>query len=409
MIDYPKLRYGLEAFPVDHEGQRMVLLRDRIGFSEAPILVSPIVAELLMRMDGKNSVRDLQAHYMRRTGELLFSEKLEAILEMLDEHLFLENEKFLKRAGEEVARFMADPIRRMQHAGKSYSANPQELSQQLQSFFDPASGGPGAPKVGSDHRKIIGLVAPHIDLQAGGPCFAHAYKALQESETPPTTWVILGTGHEPLENFFALTPKDFETPLGVMKHDQAFCQELTRLAPRDLRASEYSHHREHTIEFQAVFLSLSRPEATIVPLLCSFSLEDLESDKDYIHEVAKILCDLAGSQGRQVGFIASVDLAHIGPRYGDSFRPHEGTLAQHLRADSDLLEALEECDARQFIGILRRERNERRICGLAPLYVLARIFEGSAEGRLLHHSHVTVDQNDSFVTFASMAFYAKQA
>jgi len=204
-----------------------------------------------------------------------------------------------------------------------------------------------------------------------------------------------------------LTQQSFNRPPITREITDSYQQSLTRLAPRDLRASEYSHHREHTIEFQAVFLALSQPEATIVPLLCSFSLEDLESDKDYIHEMAKLLCDLAGSQGRQVGFIASVDLAHIGPRYGDNFRPHEGTLAQHLRADSDLLAALEECDARQFIGILRGERNERRICGLAPLYVLARIFEGSAEGRLLHHSHVTVDQNDSFVTFASMAFYRK--
>ena len=161
MMEYPKLRYGLEAFPVDHEGQRMVLLRDRIGFSDAPILVSPMVAELLMRMDGKNSVRDLQTHYMRRTGELLFSDKLEAILKLLDDHFFLENERFLERAGEEVARFMRDPIRRMQHAGKSYSADSKELTKQLQSFFDPASGGPGYPAEEAGHHEVMGLVAPN--------------------------------------------------------------------------------------------------------------------------------------------------------------------------------------------------------------------------------------------------------
>ncbi|MDY0042885.1 MAG: AmmeMemoRadiSam system protein B, partial [Desulforhabdus sp.] len=271
MMDYPKLRYGLEAFPVEHEGQRMVLLRDRIGFCEAPLLVSPLVAELLMQMNGHNSLRDLQAHYVRRTGDLLFSEKLEAILKMLDDHLFLENENFLRRAGEEVDRYLQDPIRRMQYAGKSYPADAEILSQQLQSFFQPDCGEHGAPG-GVDNCRLVGLMAPHIDIQAGGPCFAYAYKALQET-IPPEVWVILGTGHEPLENHFALTLKDFETPIGIVQYDHEFCEELIRRAPRDLRASEYNHHREHTIEFQAVFLAFSQPQARIVPLLCSLSLE----------------------------------------------------------------------------------------------------------------------------------------
>lgn len=409
MRDYPKLRYGLEAFPVEHEGQKMVLLRDRIGFSPAPLLVSPILAELLLRMDGNNSLRDLQTHYMRRTGELLFSEKIEAVLDMLDKHFFLENERFLQRAGEEVGRYLQDPVRRMQYAGKSYPADARELLQQLQGFFSSARGGPATPAVGTDERSLVGLVAPHIDLQAGGPCFAHAYKALLEAKAPPTTWVILGTGHEPVENFFAVTPKDFETPLGVVKHDADFCAALTRLAPCDLRAGEYSHHREHAIEFQAVFLAFSQPGASIVPLLCSFSLEDWDSREEYIDSTAGLLRELAAARAGRVGFIASVDLAHIGPRYGDRFRPHEGTLAQHLTADLELLKCLEECDARRFIQILRRERNQRRICGLAPLYVLARILAGRAVGKLLHHSHVTVDQDNSLVTFAGMAFYATEA
>lgn len=405
-MDYPKLRYGLEAFPVEHEGQRMVLLRDRIGFCQAPLLVSPVVAELLMHMNGKNSLRDLQAYYSRRTGELLFSEKLEAILRMLDDHLLLETENFLKRAGEEVARFMQDPIRRMQHAGKSYPADPESLSQQLQSFFEPGSGGPGVPRIGADERRLVGVVAPHIDIQAGGPCFAQAYKTLQEA-VHPDTWVILGTGHEPLDNYFALTPKDFETPLGVVRHDREFCEELVRRAPRDLRASEYNHHREHTIEFQAVFLAFAQPEASIVPLLCSFSLENWASDREYLDEVAAILSDLANSGQRHVGFIASVDLAHIGPRYGDNFQPNEETLKQHTVADLDLLKSMENCDSRNFIGTLRREQNRRRICGLGPLYLLAKILETKAHGTLLQHNHAVVDQQGSFVTFASMAFYAK--
>lgn len=405
MMEYPKLRYGLEAFPVEHEGQRMVLFRDRIGFCQAPLLVSPLMAELLMQMNGQNSLRELQAHYTRRTGELLFSEKLEEILRTLDDHLFLENENFLKRAGEEVDLFLQDPTRRMQFAGKSYPADAEILSQQLRGFFGPDCGGPGVARTGADNRRLVGLIAPHIDIQAGGPCFAHAYKILQEA-VRPDTWIVLGTGHEPLDNHFALTLKDFETPLGVVRHDRELCEELVRRAPRDLRASEYNHHREHTIEFQAVFLAFCQPQASIVPLLCSFSLEDWELDNGYLNEVAAILADLTDSGQRHVGFIASVDLAHIGPRYGDNFQPSEGTVRQHTAADLDLLKCMENCDSRKFIDTLRREQNRRRICGLGPLYILAKILEAKARGELLQHDHAIVDQQGSFVTFASMAFYS---
>jgi hypothetical protein len=54
---------------------------------------------------------------------------------------------------------------------------------------------------------------------------------------------------------------------------------------------------------------------------------------------------------------------------------------------------------------IEREENRRKVCGIAPLYMLAKILEGLATGRILHHTHATVDTRSSFVTFASMAFF----
>jgi len=403
--EYPKLRFGLEAFPVEHEGQRLVLVRDRLGYSEESLLISPAVAGLLTQMDGRSSLRDLQAYYTRMTGELLFSEDLNEILGRLDELLFLENDRFIDHVSRTVGRFQQDPIRHMQHAGKSYPTEPDELRKTLEGFFSPERGGPGIPQPGSNNSRVVGLVAPHIDLQAGGPTFAHAYKAAMEA-LPPDTWVVLGTGHEPVDNYFALTQKEFETPLGLVSCDHAFCEDLLARAPRDLKAGEYNHHREHSVEFQAVFLAFTQPKARIVPLLCSFGQEDWDIDRAYIDQVAEAIRDTARNRNYSVGFLASVDLAHIGPRYGDHFRPHPGTVTQHLQADVDLLHILEKCDAEVFIQRINREQNRRRVCGMAPLYLLARILGGTAEGRILDHRHASVDTENSFVTFASMAFYS---
>ncbi|HOV87841.1 MAG TPA: AmmeMemoRadiSam system protein B [Syntrophobacteraceae bacterium] len=404
--DYPKLRYGLEGFPVVHEGRRMVLVRDRLGFCDEPLLFAPPMAELLMHMNGENSLRDLQTQYMRITGTLLFLEHLQSVVRELDRRLFLENEGFIRASAERVARFQQDPVRRMQHAGRSYQLDPEALRAQLNAYFDPKNGGPGLPQPGVSDRPVVGAVAPHIDLQAGGVCFSHAHKAACEGVLPET-WVILGTGHEPIENSMALTIKDFETPLGIVACDREYCRELAARVSRDITAGEYAHHREHSVEFQAVFLAHTQPHARIVPILCSFSLEDWEEEKVHIDEAARAMRDLARENERRVGFMASVDFAHVGPRYGDRSVPRAGDVRENLSEDRALLEILERCDAGEFLNRIRRDGNRRRVCGLAPLYVLARVLEGWSEGKTLQQGHAVVDSHNSFVTFAAMIFYGK--
>jgi AmmeMemoRadiSam system protein B len=305
---------------------------------------------------------------------------------------------------DQMRRFQQDPVRRMQHAGNSYAADPAVLREELLGFFEPGNGGPGPVHSDGDQRAVLGLAAPHIDLRAGGPCFAHAYRAAL-SARPPGTWIVLGTGHEPVENYFAITLKDFETPFGIVECDRALGQELLQESPRDLRASEYNHHREHTVEFQAVFLSLLQPEAKIVPVLCSFSHEDQRADEEFIDRFCLAVRRRIEESKSPVGVLASVDLAHVGPRYGGRTAPTEASVAHHMSADKLLLDALCRVDAAGFMEQVRKERNARNICGVAPLYVLAKVLEGVARGEVLDHRHVVVDQYGSFVTFASMVFH----
>ena len=401
----PKLRHGLEAHPVEHSGQEMFLLRDRFGFSPDNLVFSPAAIPIMGNMNGSNSLRDLQAGFFRETGQLVPMEELDQLVKLLDEHLFLDNDRFRRLAEKQISDFLDSPVRKMQHAGSSYPAEAVELREKLLSFFRPENGGPGLPEPrGGQTGKMVGLVAPHIDLNAGGGCFAHAYKSAAEAPVPDT-WIVLGTGHDLVENCFALTVKDFETPLGIVACDREICEELLRRTPFDLRASEYNHRAEHTIEFQAVFLSLLQPGARIVPILCSFGPEDWDSCGKMVDDFARTLSELVFTGKRSVGIIASVDFAHVGPRYGDGFRPDERMLEENLSLDGDLLKLLEQCRADAFLDGINRDGNSRKICGAAPLYTMARAFEGRAHGRTLGQSHAVVDDQGSIVTFASMAFY----
>ncbi len=405
--EHPKLRGGLEALPIDYSGKKMVLLRDRNGYSGEQLVFAPQVLPILVWMDGSNSLRDIQANYMRRTGQMVYTEQLSDLLGLLDDHLFLDNARYREFEAAKIAAFHEDPVRRTFHAGRSYPDSPVELRAKLDSFFRPENGGPGFPAISAaPERKMVGLVAPHIDLNAGGGCFAHAYKAAAEAECPQT-WTVLGTGHDLVQNCFALTCKDFQTPLGLVRCDAEACAELSGAVDRDIHASEYNHHSEHTIEFQAVFLAHMQPQARIVPILCSFGSEEWGECRDFVDSVARELRKLAFESGRSMGVIASVDLAHVGPRYGDPQRPVQSLLPYHMEQDAAILEMLEQCRADDFIHCLNRDANSRKVCGMAPLYVLAKVLEGRAEGATLNHSHAVVDAGDSFVTFASMAFYEK--
>ncbi|MEM5785712.1 MAG: AmmeMemoRadiSam system protein B [Syntrophobacteraceae bacterium] len=406
--EHPKLRNGLEALPIEHSGKQMFLLRDRTGFSGGQLVFSPDVVPVLIQMDGSNSLRDIQATYMRQSGQLIYLEQLTELVRLLDEHLFLDNDRSRQIAAEQLAEYIDSPVRKMFHAGKSYPADPGELEDQLRSFFNTENGGPGLPDLShARRRKMVGLVAPHIDLSAGGPCFAHAYKAAAEADSPQT-WIVLGTGHELVKNCFALTGKDFETPLGLVHCDSEICDELSRSVGRDIHVSEYNHRTEHTIEFQAVFLSFMQPGTRIVPVLCSFGSEEWNQCRDYVDSFASRLAEIVFDQNRSVGILASIDLAHVGPRYGDPAPPTAETVRSHMAMDGSLLEMLTQCRAGDFIDRVDSDGNSRKICGVAPLYTLAKALEGRASGTILCHSYANVDENNSFVTFAGMAFYAAE-
>jgi AmmeMemoRadiSam system protein B len=404
--DLPKLRNRLEAIPIRRGRELYIALRDLEGLNPETLLLSPQAYFLVTLMDGSNSAVDIQAAYMRRFGDILYKENLDGLLQKLDTHFFLENENSRGRMQQLITEFHNQPTRPAYHAGLSYENKGDDLQVQLKSFFAPENGGPGEPNPIEPRKTIAGLIAPHIDLRSGGPCFAYAYKALVEANAVHTC-VVLGTGHEPLRQHFALCRKDFETPLGAVVVDKEFIGELSSRCRRDLFADEFAHRREHTIEFQTLFLRLLLPKVRIVPILCSFGVEELEQRRDDLEYTVQALKETVYNYPHPVCLLSSVDLAHIGPRYGDSFRPHGGTVREHREADLRLLEIISNADAETFATTLIRERNRRRICGLPPLYTMLKTLGREVEAELLRYDYTPVDNEGSFVTFASVAFYKK--
>jgi AmmeMemoRadiSam system protein B len=365
--------------------------------------------EILALLDGTRSVRDIQAELMRRHGELVPSGELQALVDALDRHLFLEGPRCEAERARLAEAFRQSPERPAVHAGQAYAGEPAALAEQLDGFFVHAEG-PGA--IGPARPPgLRGLVAPHIDFHRGGPAYAWAYRAAAEA-CDADCFVVFGTAHAGLDGHpFAATAKPYATPFGSLPVDTEVLDALRRRAPGDLFAAELAHRAEHSIEFQAVCLRYLaertwRREVRVVPILASFVHECLARRRDpgsepAVAAVLDALRDVMATVPRRYCLVAGADLAHVGPRFGDPEPVSRARLARVEVEDRALLSRVTAVDPAGFFGAVVADGDSRRTCGLSPIYAVLATLPGG-RGRLLRYGQWPDPQGT--VTFASVAF-----
>src|SRR5512139_2996657 len=116
-------------------GETVVCLQDPQNISESALFLTPPVYFIVSLLDGQHSVLDIQTAYMRRFGEILYSEKIQEIVQQLDDNLFLEGERFEEALRQAEQRFKAAPVREAEFAGKSYENEPERLRAQIEGYF----------------------------------------------------------------------------------------------------------------------------------------------------------------------------------------------------------------------------------------------------------------------------------
>lgn len=352
----PRLR-AVEAFPVEHDGQRLIGLRDPSGYASGVPLLPPVVVEIVALLDGTRTVLDLQAGLMERHGALVPRDDIERVIEVLDARGFLDSDRFRTRRAEVDRAFLASPRRPAGHAGMAYPGEPAALREAMDGFFAGAEG-PGAIRwMPAREPAVRGLIVPHIDFGRGGPAYAWGYRELAE-RADADLFVVLGTCHAGMSHPFGLTRKDHDTPLGPVPVDRDVVEAIAARAGQDCFAAERAHRVEHSIEFQAVFLRYlyaGRRDVTIVPVLASFAHEALARGREpeddprvprFLDAVRRALDD----SGRRAVVIAGADLAHVGPRFGDHAPLTPEAMAAVEREDRAMLAAAVRDGAAGFFG-----------------------------------------------------------
>lgn len=409
----PPLRRDLELEPLEHEGQPVFLLQDPEGLTQRNVGLSAGGMAVAALLDGRRTAEDIQALFLKETGSAVSLSEIAALIGQLQEGGFLETPEIAARRRQAYEEFKTSPTRKP-ILKAAYPDSPLELAAALGKFFtDPK--GPRKPLADKPLLPAApaGLVCPHIDLARGGPCYAWAYQALSEAP-PPDVVVALGVAHASPNSPWVMTRKAYETPYGSMSVNSPLYEDIRSCLWYDPTDDEWTHRREHSLEFQALWLRYLWRDKTPpwVPILCSsfdrFTGEQAPSAVPSVEEALRRVGEVLAERGkdRRILILAGVDLAHVGPHFGDDLELGP-ELEKKVEAEDRLsLEHALKLDADAFYLSIVRDGHWRKVCGLSAMYTALRWMKAlnpGAQGRLLGYGQGP-DPRGGLVSFASAVF-----
>jgi hypothetical protein len=394
----------IDSVPIEHEGQKLIIIRDPLRLAETNLTLSMSAYWIVCHLNGNNSINLIKETYKKTFNTDVDISEIEKLIDALDKSLFLDNEYFRSYERSVIQEFSDNPVRPSALAGKSYPKDALELSKMLDGFLDDKPSNGTAP---------FAVIAPHIDISAGGPAFGSAYARLKNSRAE--TFVILGIGHNLSADFFACTDKPFETPLGKTDTDADFLKNLESDFGEPIYNEAFAHKNEHSIEFQALFLQKLFGKDTgskkIVPILLSFpeNIDEIDHPVFNLRRIEKFSNALkkgVNAMGDRVALIAGIDLAHIGARFGHTDGAGPKRLEALEQDDRKLLDFVANGNKEEFVAYMKEINALNHVCGFPALWMLFDLL-GERKGSLLDYRQSIEGDNESAVSFAAMAFDGK--
>jgi hypothetical protein len=388
-----------------------LILSCPLQLTDQPLALISGVGPILAELNGQKSFQEILASF---SDYGLTHARMLELLELLDEHLFLHSPSFEKLKSQEIESFRLSKVRSAALAGVCYPASRDKLQIAIEQWWQASK---SRNELRSTHASHLTLLkSPHIDYERGHVGYTAAYQALEPNQHDLV--ILAGTAHQYSNHLFHCTTKHFETPLGEVICDIDFASQLCELYGKERAlADEYLHKREHSLELQLPFYKYRQTESPIVPILVgSFHqfIADERSPQDYeaYDSFASALSTLLRhriEQGQRIGFVAGVDMAHMGRYFGDSFKLTPAITDTVAERDSTYLDCVANLSKEALFAHIAEDDDARRICGFPTMYLLLDVIERlgikATAKRLAYHQALSTEQQ-CLVSFAAMALYS---
>jgi len=260
-----------------------------------------------------------------------------------------------------------EKVRHAAVAGSFYPADPKALAGMIDAMLAQVSVAPVTDP-------ILAVVAPHAGYQYSGPVAAYTYAALKGRKYARV--VILAPSHyESFGNSSVYDGDGYETPLGTVRVDKAFAQELVKMSST-MQLSGHGHEPtkaggEHAIEVQLPWLQRVLGDFEVVPIVMGD--QSYENSRALGVALAKLI-EKDGQEGDTL-VLASSDLSHY-HTYDDA-----------VKIDHKTLNALQEWN--YFSMAQNFQTRTWEACGGAPI-VAAMIYAermGANQARVLKYAN----------------------
>jgi hypothetical protein len=338
---------------------------------------------------------------------------VENLLIQLDNALLIQNGQFFYAKLKATKSFRGQKARKMAHEGSVYPANPDELRKYFASETEKNTAQPVANQVGDTNLKAV--ISPHIDYSRGVATYSKLWSEASGYLGEIEQVITLGTDHKGSLNPVTFTFQNYMTPFGMVPTDKEAVREQTEnLSSANPLEDELHHRDEHSIELALNWFihALGRTDVVHLPVLCGSLHQYIESnsrpaDDSYFKKVVEGLRSYASAKPTLV--IAAGDFSHVGP----AFDPRDGLgddeLLEIEASDKESLSFLETGDIDAFFDLSSKEKDERKLCGLSPIYLMGKILDPEDwKGITIDYQQCPADQNGtSIVSIAGSLIFSK--
>ena len=380
----------IQPIPVQREGKQFVALRDPTMLQQQTMVVPVPALQVLQQFRGDLTIDELASRFNSNAEQLTELarglDKLGLLWGPTFDKLEAERWDGLKGAG-------AFPARASASLGEDEDACREALSGWFEETEDPEL-----------EQPPLAIVAPHLDYQRGWPNYAAAYYPFRNVAAPDRV-VILGTNHFGLGDGVVMTELGFESPLGRCPADEAVMTKMVERLGRPIIVDQLDHLPEHSIDLQIPWIQHSFGNVPVVAALVPDPIRPMiEDDQERIGLEAFVttLRDTLDSEGGRTLFVASADLSHVGPQFGEPRAIDEQRRTDVERHDREMMSKFIEGDADEFLAAMKWNKNPTRWCSIGNMAATLMLTDPQ-EIELIDYRQAVDERGAAMVSSAAIA------
>ncbi len=358
----PHLR-PIQPLPMQKDGKQLIALRDPAMLTQQTMVVPVQAMGILQQFQGGRTLAELAEQFSTSADQLAELAKALDQVGLLWGPTF---ERMESARWEKLQAVGAFPPRGSSTLGE----NDEDCRKAITEYFEQTED----PELDSKAR---GIVSPHLDYERGWPNYAAAYYVLRDTK-PPDRVVVLGTNHFGLGDGVVLTELGFDTPMGRAGTDEQVTSAMIEKLGRPIIADQLDHLPEHSVDLQIPWIQYCFGDVPVVGALVPDPLTPMISDDGErvgLEPFVQTLRETLSEVGGETFFVASCDMSHVGPQFGEPRPVDEQRRIDVERHDRDMMCKFLAADPEEFLAAMRWNKNPTRWCSVGPMAAMLMLTE----------------------------------